>query len=114
MKETIIYISDSEKDVYSFLEYLERKLKCNKKQCSLDRKYGILKTENYDIVGKSVYGNRLGMGYGYCLYYCFSSNFNENKCNEIENEKLKEIIMHTRSDSKEVSELEVMYMLGLV
>ena len=31
-----------------------------------------------------------------------------------ENEKLKDILMHTREGAKEISGLEILYMLGLV
>lgn len=70
MKDTILYISDREERVVDFLKYLQKKLEDNKKWCDLDYQHDILKTENYDIVGKSFYGSRLGCGYGHCLYYC--------------------------------------------
>lgn len=108
-----MYISNKQKDIVSFLEYIQRKIQENKKECSLDGKYNILKAENYDVIGKNIYGNRLGVGYGHCLYYCFSSDFDKDECNGLENERLKEILMHTGEGAKEVSELEVLYMLGL-
>ena len=43
MKETILYISKSEKDIVSFLKYLQSKLKAEQKECTLDEKYDILK-----------------------------------------------------------------------
>nr|DAQ71978.1 MAG TPA: hypothetical protein [Caudoviricetes sp.] len=72
MKETILYISKSEKDIVSFLKYLQSKLKAEQKECTLDEKYDILKVPKYyDIVGKSIHGNRLGVGYGYCNIIVF-------------------------------------------
>ena len=115
MKETILYISKSEQDIQSFLKYLQSKLKVEHKECTLDEKYDILKVPKYyDIVGKSVHGNMLGAGYGYCKYYCFSEAYNKDKYSNAENEKLKDILMHTREGTEEISELEILYMLGLV
>ena len=97
MNETILYISKSEQDIQSFLKYLQSKLKAEQKECALDEKHDILKVPKYyDIVGKSIYGNRLGIGYGYCKYYCFSEAYDRNKYSNAENERLKEILMHTR------------------
>lgn len=80
MKETILYISKSEQDIRSFLKYLQSKLKAEQKECTLDEKNDILKVPKYyDIVGKSVHGNMLGVGYGYCKYYCFSEAYNKDK-----------------------------------
>ena len=60
MKETILYISKSEQDIQSFLKYLQSKLKAEQRECALDEKHNILKVPKYyDIVGKSIYGNRL-------------------------------------------------------
>lgn len=115
MKETILYISKSEQDIRSFLKLLISRLKAVQKECSLDEKRDILKVPKYyDIVGKSIYGNRLGVGYGYCKYYCFSEAYNKDKYSNAENEKLKEILMHTREGAEEISGLDILCMLGLV
>lgn len=116
MKETILYISKSEQDIQSFLKYLQSKLEAEQRECVLDEEHDILKVPKYyDIVGKSIYGNRLGAGYGYCLYYCFSSKFDKSTYNtKREKELLEQILMHTRQGAKEISEYEVMYMLGLL
>jgi hypothetical protein len=115
MKETILYISKSEKDIVSFLKYLQSKLKAEQKECTLDEKYDILKVPKYyDIVGKSIHANMLGAGYGYCKYYCFSEAYNKDKYSNAENEKLKDILMHTREGAKEILELDILCMLGLV
>ena len=115
MNETILYISKSEQDIQSFLKYLQSKLKAEQKECTLDEKHNILKVPKYyDIVGKSVHGNRLGVGYGYCKYYCFSEAYSKDKYSNTENERLKEILMHTREGAKEISELDILCMLGLV
>lgn len=113
MKETILYISKSENDIQSFLKYLQRKLEENKKACSLDKEHRILKTKNYDVIGKNIHGTYIGTGYGYCLYCCFSNKFDKSTYAGMENKKLKEILMHTRHGAKEISELEIMYMLEL-
>ena len=114
MNETILYISKSEQDIRSFLKYLQSKLKAEQRECTLDEKHDILKVPKYyDIVGKSIYGNRLGVGYGYCKYYCFSEAYSKDKYSNTENERLKEILIHTREGAKEISGLEILYMLGL-
>lgn len=114
MKETILYISKSEQDIQSFLKYLQSKLKAEQKECTLDEKHSILKVPKYyDIVGKSVHGNMLGVGYGYCKYYCFSEAYNKDKYSNTEKERLKEILMHTREGAREISELDILCMLGL-
>ena len=114
MIETILYISKSEQDIQSFLKYLQSKLKAEQRECILDEKHNILKAPKYyDIVGKSIYGNRLGVGYGYCKYYCFSEAYSKDKYSDAENEKLKEILMHTREGAEEISELDILRMLGL-
>lgn len=114
MSETILYISKSEQDIRSFLKYLQSKLEAEKKECTLDEKHNILKVPKYyDIVGKSVHGNMLGVGYGYCKYYCFSEAYNKDKYNNAENERLEEILMHTREGAREISELDILCMLGL-
>lgn len=115
MKETILYISKTEEDIKSFLKYLQRKLEAEQKECTLDEKHDILKVPKYyDIVGKSIYGNRLGVGYGYCKYYCFSGAYDRNKYSNTENEKLKDILMHTREGAERISGLDILCMLGLV
>lgn len=115
MKETILYISKSEQDIRSFLKYLQSKLEAEQKECTLDEKQNILRVPNYyDIVGKSIYGNRLGTGYGYCKYYCFSEAYDKEKYSNMENEKVKEILIHTREGAEKISAFEILYMLGLV
>ena len=115
MKETILYISKTEEDIKSFLKYLQRKLEAEKKECTLDEKHDILIVPKYyDIVGKNIYGNMLGSGYGYCKYYCFSEAYDRNKYSDAENQKLKEILMHTREGAERISGLDILYMLGLV
>ena len=44
-KDSILYISDSEKDMRIFLEYLKKKMDNNGKECFLDGEHDILKTE---------------------------------------------------------------------
>lgn len=114
MKETILYISKSEQDIQSVLKYLQSKLKAEQRECTLDEKHNILKVPKYyDIVGKSVHGTMLGAGYGYCKYYCFSEAYDRNKYSNTENERLKEILMHTREGTEEISEFDILRMLGL-
>lgn len=115
MKETILYISKSEKDIISFLKYLQSKLQEKQKKCTLDEEHSILRIpQYYDIVGKSIHGNMLGVGYGYCKYYCFSEAYDRNKYSNAENEKLKDILMHTRQGAEKITRLDILYMLGLV
>lgn len=115
MNETILYISKTEQDIRSFLEYLQSKLEAKQKECVLDEEHDILKVSKYyDVVGKSIYGNRLGIGYGYCKYYCFSEAYDRNKYSNAENERLKEILMHTRQGAERITGLDILYMLGLV
>lgn len=114
LKETILYISKSEQDIQSVLKYFQSKLKAVQKECTLDEKNNILKVPKYyDIVGKSVHGTMLGAGYGYCKYYCFSEAYSKDKYSNAENERLKEILMHTREGAEEISELDILRMLGL-
>ena len=113
-KDSILYISDSEKDIRIFLEYLKNKMDNNGKECFLDGEHDILKTKNYNVVCKSIYGTQLGIGYGYCLHYCFSRNFDKSKCNDMKKYSMAEILAHTREGAKEISELDILYMLGLV
>lgn len=42
-KDSILYISDSEKDMRIFLEYLKKKMDNNGKECFLDGEHDILK-----------------------------------------------------------------------
>lgn len=116
MKETILYISKTEQDIQSFLKYLQSKLEAEQKECTLDEEHDILKVPKYyDVVGKNIHGNMLGVGYGYCLYYCFSSKFGKSTYNtKRERELLEQILMHTRVGAREISEYEVMYILGLL
>ena len=115
MNETILYISKTEQDIQSFLKYLQSKLEAEQRECVLDEEHNILKVPKYyDIVGKSIHGNMLGVGYGYCKYYCFSEAYNKDKYSNTENEKLKDILMHTRQGAEEISGLDILYMLGLV
>lgn len=115
MKETILYISKTEKDIVSFLKYLQSKLEAEQKECTLDEEFNVLKVPKYyDIVGKSVHGNMIGTGYGYCKYYCFSEAYNKDKYSDAENEKLKDILMHTREGAERISGLDILCMLGLV
>ena len=113
MKDTILYISDREERVVDFLKYLQKKLEDNKKWCDLDYQHDILKTENYDIVGKSFYGSRLGVGYGNCLYYCIDETIDKNRMTDKDNQQLMEILFHVREGAKEVSEQEILYMLDM-
>lgn len=114
MNETILYISKSEQDIRTFLKYLQSKLKAEQKECNLDEEHDILKVPKYyDIVGKSIYGNRLGTGYGYCKYYCFSEAYDKEKYSDMENEKVKEILMHTREGAERIPRLDILCMLGL-
>ena len=114
MNETILYISKSEQDIQSFLKHLQSKLEAEHKECTLDEEHDILKAPKYyDIVGKSVHGSMLGTGYGYCKYYCFSEMYDRNKYNNAENEKLKDILMHTREGAEEISVFDILCMLGL-
>lgn len=115
MIETILYISKSEQDIRSFLKYLQSKLKAEQKECTLDEEYNILMVPKYyNIIGKSINGNMLGAGYGYCKHYCFSEAYDKEKYIGRESERLEEILMHTRAGAREISEYEVMYMLGLL
>ena len=115
MKETILYISKTEEDIKSFVKCIERRVEEEQKEWTLDERHDILIVPKYyDIVGKNIYGNRLGVGYGYCKYYCFSEAYDRNKYSNAENERLKEILMHTREGAEEISGLEILYMLGLV
>ena len=96
------------------MKYLQRKLEAEQKEYTLDEKHDILKVQKYyDIVGKNIYGNMLGLGYGYCKYYCFSEAYDRNKYSDAENQKLKEILIHTREGAEEISVFDILCMLGL-
>lgn len=92
----------------------KRKWTTTEKNVFLDEEHDVLKTENYNVVCKSIYGTQLGIGYGYCLHYCFSSNFDKSKCNDMKKYSMEEILAHTREGAKEISELGILNMLGLV
>ena len=103
MKKTILYISDTEKDIVKYLESSQRYLEGHEILCSLDKKNRILKTQNYDIVGKNIFGNLLGTGYGYCAYYCFSDKISKFEYFTTQRERMEEILMHVRKGAKEIS-----------
>lgn len=113
-KETIVFISKSEGDIVSFLKYLQSKLEEQQKEYILDKQHDVLIAPNYDVVGKSIHGTITGAGYGYCTYYCLSSNFSENTYTDMEKEKLKDILTHTRENAEQVSEPRILEMLGLI
>lgn len=113
-KETIIFISKTEGDIVSFLKCLQEKLEAQQKEYVLDKQHNILIAPNYDIVGKSIYGAMNGVDYGYCTYYCLSNNFDESTYTDMEKEKLKDILSHTRENAEQVSEPRILEMLGLV
>ncbi len=114
MKETILYIFKTEQDIRSFLKYLQSKLEEQQKEYILDKQHDVLIAPNYDVVGKSIHGTITGAGYGYCTYYCLSSNFSENTYTDMEKEKLKDILTHTRGNAERVSEPRILEMLGLI
>lgn len=112
---TILYISKEQKNIKAFLDYIAERVKGKCSVCTYHLDKNILEIDNIRIVGKSIYGNCLGTGYGYCLYYCFSGKFDKSTYNtKRERELLEQILMHTRQGAREISEYEVMYMLGLV
>lgn len=111
---TILYISKEQKNIIDFLDYIAKRVKGKCSVYAYHRDKNILEVDNIRIVGKNIYGNYLGAGYGYCLYYCFSSKFSKSTYNtKRENEALKEILMHAREGAREISEDEVMHILGL-
>ena len=115
VETTILYISKEQKDIRAFLDYIAERVKGKCSVCTYHLDKNILEIDDIRIVGKSIYGNYLGVGYGYCLYYCFSSKFGKSTYNtKKEREALKQILMHTREGAREISEYEVMYMLGLL
>lgn len=112
-KETIVFISKSDTDIACFLKFLQSKLKEQQKEYILDKQHNVLIAPNYDIVGKSIHGAITGAGYGYCTHYCLSSNFRESTCTDMEKEKLKDILSHTREGTERISEPRILEMLGL-
>ena len=120
MKPTILYIAEYEKDVQGFLKYLNDKLVSESWTSKLDLRCDYIETDNYMIIGKSLYSGMLGVDYGDMQYYTVSSKLTKNdvhyKDNLPENLKyyLDTILIHTRKDTKEISELEMLYVLGLV
>ena len=112
---TILYISKEQKNIKAFLDYIAKRVKGKCSVCTYYLDKNILEIDNIRIVGKNIYGNCLGVGYGYCLYYCFSSKFDKGTYNtKRERELLQQILMHTREGAREISEYEIMYMLGLL
>lgn len=112
---TILYISKELENIRGFLDYIAKRVKGKCSVYAYHRDKNILEIDDIRIVGKNIYGNCLGVGYGYCLYYCFSSKFGKGAYDtKRENEALRQILMHTRQGAKEISELEIMCMLGLV
>lgn len=112
---TILYISKELNNIRAFFDYIAKRVKGKCSVYAYHRDKNILEIDNIRIVGKNIYGNYLGAGYGYCIYYCFSSKFGKGAHDtERENETLKQILMHTREGAKKISELEILYMLGLV
>lgn len=115
MKETtILYISKEQKNIKAFLDYIAERVKGKCSVCTYHLDKNILEIDDIRIVGKSIYGNYLGAGYGHCLYYCFSEAYDKDKYSNTENEKLKEILMHTREGAERISGLDILCMLGLV
>ena len=49
-------------------------------------------------------------------YYCkkMLEAYDKEKYRDMENEKVKEILIHTREGAEKISALEILYMLGLV
>ena len=111
MTDTILYISDREEKVVSFLKNLLPKLLESKKEYLLDLRHYILITDKVGVVGKSFYGSHLGCRYGHCLYYCIDETIDKNRMTD---QQLMEILFHVREGAKEVSEQEILYMLGLI
>ena len=119
MKPTILYIAEYEKDVQSFLKYLNNKLIGENQTSKLNLKHDYIETENYMIIGKSLYSSKLVADYGYIQYYTVSELTKKDvryKDKLYENLKyyLDTILICTREDTKDISELEMLYVLGLV
>lgn len=112
---TILYISKEQKNTKAFLDYIAERVKGKCSVCTYHLDKNILEIDNIRIVGKNIYGSWLGAGYGYCLYYCFSSKFDKSTYStKKEKEALGQILTHTREGAREISEYEVIYMLGLI
>lgn len=115
MKKTILYISKEQKNIKVFLDYIAERVKGKCSFCTYHLDKNILEIDDIRIVGKNIYGSYLGTDYGYCLYYCFSSKFDKSTYNtKRERELLEQILMHTREGAKEISEYEIMHMIGLL
>lgn len=56
----------------------------------------------------------MGCRYGHCLYYCIDETIDKNRMTDNDNQQLMEILFHVREGAKEVSEQEILYMLGLI
>lgn len=116
----VLYISNTEKDIGEFLEYICQKLHISGKKAIIDKKNRILITDDVFIYGKCLYGNLLGIGYSGTSYYVISNDITKGYCYEkshiSENEKRKvdEILIHLPENAKEISGLELMYYLGLI
>lgn len=80
----------------------------------MDLRHYILITDKVGVVGKSFYGSHLGCRYGHCLYYCIDETIDKNRMTDNDNQQLMEILFHVREGAKEVSEQEILYMLGLI
>lgn len=52
MKPTILYIAEDEKDVQSFLKYLNEKLVSESRMIKFDLRHYCIETDNYVIIGK--------------------------------------------------------------
>ena len=85
---TILYISKEQKNIIDFLDYIAKRVRGKCSVYIYHRDKNILEIDNIRIVGKNIYGNCLGAGYGYCLYYCFSSKFGKGAYDTKERMKL--------------------------
>ena len=111
---TILYISKEQKNIKAFLDYIAERIKGKCSVCTYYLDKNILEIDDIRIVGKNIYGNCLGVGYGYCLYYCFSSKFDKDTYNtKRERELLQQILMHTREGAERITGLDILCMLGL-
>lgn len=120
MKPTILYIAEYEKDVQSFLKYINDKLISENQTSELNLRCDYIETDKDMIIGKNLYSGKLRADYDYVKYYTVSSKLTKN--NVYYKDKLPEnlkyyldiILMHTRKDAEEISELEMLYILGLI
>lgn len=118
--EGILYIANTEKDIGGFLKYILQKLHISGKKAIIDNKNRILITDDVFIYGKCLYGNLLGIGYSGTSYYVISDKITKGYCYEKshiaknEKRKLDEMLVHLPENAKEISELELMYYLGLI